>query len=155
MADLEKRLKDDAAAIRADVSPELAARISASIHAAAREPGKPPRRSVGSSLWWASSLTGVAVALVVLALLGRDDLATVDPAVESGQEATIAENAENGSALPPTATVPDSTTVPRSEFPLNAEAAVFAEPLAEELENLKSDLEKARDDVEEDLRQSF
>jgi len=36
--------------------------------------------------------------------------------------------------------------------PLDVRTADFAEPLAEELEKLKSDMEKAREKVGEDLR---
>ena len=105
MADLEKQLKDDAAAIRADVSPELAARISASVHAAVREPEKTASRRSGS-LWWMSSLTGVAAALLILVLLGRDDLATLE-SMETSPEGSTAANT----------TAPPARIVPRLRHP--------------------------------------
>ena len=139
MDNLERRLKEDAAAIEAEVSPELALRIQASLHAAER--ARPDERAdkAGFSMWWISSLTGVAAALLVITILSRN--ADVTP------EAPLVEPSAN--IVP--ATLPGSDVF----MPLNAETAELTGPLEEELERLKSDIEKARESVERDLRESF
>ncbi len=55
---------------------------------------------------------------------------------------------------PPSAT-PGTVISLQSGFPLIAETADWATPLEEELRALQSDLEKARENVERDLRLSF
>jgi len=121
----EERLKRDAAAVRADVSPELESRLRASLEsAAAANPRARSRRPAW--FWLASSLTGTAAALTVIVVLNRQEPAA--PPV------TVA-------APPPLLSMPN----------LNVRPAVLG-PLEEELDKLKSDLEKAervvRDDVE-------
>lgn len=139
MDKLERRLKEDAAQIRADVSAELSARIDASLQAADRV--RPDARIArrGFSMWWISSLTGVAAALLVITLLNRSDTATPDVPADPQISGVV----------------PEYERQMQSEFPLRAETAVLTEPLEEELEKLKSDLEKAREDLAEDLRRSF
>ncbi len=90
----------------------------------------------GVSLWWASSLTGLAAAALVIILINWNP--TTDP-----QE------------VQPVASTPGTVVSIQSGFPLNVETAEWATPLEEELKNLQSDLEKARESVERDLRQSF
>ena len=46
---------------------------------------------------------------------------------------------------------PDVNVAPLAEIPLDIRSAEFADPLAEELENLKSDFEKAREKLGYDL----
>jgi hypothetical protein len=136
MDKLERQLKDDAKAIRAEIPPELAARLGASIQAAA--PGPRPARSSRSAFawWWLSSLSGVAAAFLLIVVLNRDDAPTADRV----DEVPVATES-------PTRTVP-----PLVEVPLDVRTADFAEPLADELNNLKSDIEKAREKLGEDLR---
>jgi len=139
MDNLERRLKEDAAVIEAEVSPELALRIRASLHAAER--ARPDERAdnAGFSLWWISSLTGVAAALLVITILSRNaDVTPETPRVE-----------------PSANIVPENVPGNDVFMPLNAETAELTGPLEEELERLKSDLEKARESVERDLRESF
>lgn len=124
MDSFEERLKRDAAAVRADVSPELEGRLRASLEGAAA--AKPGARSGRPAWFWlASSLTGTAAALVVIALLNREEPAA-PPA---------------GIAAQPFLSVPN----------LDVRPAMLG-PLEDELDKLKSDLEKAervvRDDVE-------
>ena len=139
MDDLERQLKADAAAIPAEVSPELQKRIAASLQAAdtAETSANPARARISS--WWISGLTGVACALLLLVLFNRTEPL---PAIEPD-------------TVPVASTVPDSPPADQVEFPLRAEAAEFAEPLEDELEKLQSDLEKAREAVEAELRRGF
>jgi len=143
MDNFEKQLKQDALDIRVDVSPQMAARIEASIHATERASAAGERRNGGASRWWFSTLAGVVGALLIIVLINRDD-PTVDGLAEPQPTARV---------------VPEVTLQLQDPFPLEAKTAVLAEPLTQdleqELENLKSDLEKARQTVEEDLRQSF
>ena len=140
MDEFEKRLKRDADAIRADVSTELAARIDASLKGI--EPirpvdGKPASTSAG--LWWASSLTGLAAAIVVVVLVNWNQ-----PAIE-----TVPELADEPVTVPP-------DDILETGFPeWDIRTVEFASPLEEELVHLKSDLEKARDKVREDLDFTF
>ena len=139
MDEFAKRLKEDAAKIDAEVSAELQARIEASIHATDRKiirPAVPARRA---SFWWASSLTGLAAAAIVFALLDRLDMnEAVDP-----KEAPVM------------ATVPKYVRQLNSDFSLRVENAYFAEPLEDELQKLKADIEKARNNLRRELSSSL
>lgn len=133
---LDKRLKDDAGLIRADISPEMQERIRASIsstYPVDQELQRPETRGV--SLWLSSSLTGLAAAALVIVLVNWKT--TVEPLEE-------------------TSPTPSQTilSIPTG-FPLSAETAELTIPLEEELRNLQSDLEKARENVERDLKMSF
>ena len=55
----------------------------------------------------------------------------------------------------PISSTPGTVLSIQSGFPLNVETAEWTTPLEEELRNLRSDLEKARENVERDLRLSF
>ncbi len=137
MDKLERQLKQDTDLITADVSPELQERIRASLEST-RQVEQIPRKAEtpGVSLWWASSLTGLAAAALVIVLINWNP--PTDP-----QE------------VQPVASTPGTVVSIQSGFPLNVETAEWATPLEEELKNLQSDLEKARESVERDLRQSF
>ena len=135
MDKLERELKRDAEAIRADISPELAARLEASIRAAA--PSRRPRRSRASfAWWWFSSLSGVAAAFLLIVFLNRNETPSAVPEMQT----------------PVAGDRPPVIVVPITDVPLEVRTVEFAEPLADELENLKSDLEKAREKLASDLR---
>ena len=140
MDKLEQQLKRDAEAIEATVSPQLQARIDASLHAArdVRQADVAPRRT--ASLWWMSSLTGLAAAILIIAFLNlnRDD------AAPENTESTVAA---------PSAAAPERLF--SETFPLETRPAVLTSPLEKELEDLQSDLEKARDSVEQDIKLGF
>jgi len=141
MDELERQLKQDAGEIEATVSPQLRARIDASLHAARdSQPVKSVERT-STSLWWMSSLTGLVAALLVIAFfnLNRED---------TGQAAP---GSDNIAETPPT-----YVERPFAEtFPLEARPAVLTSPLEKELDDLQSDLEKVRENVEEDIRLAF
>ncbi len=87
--------------------------------------------------WWASSLTGLAAALGLVALLNlRPDAA--DP-VQIAAPPTVAGSAAEPIAMPA----------------LRTRTAVLTAPLEEELDELEADLEKARALVREDLGLEF
>jgi hypothetical protein len=141
MDSFEKRLKDDANEIRVEVTPQFEARLDASIRAAERRPTTAPAaRSSTASLWWASSLTGLAAAMMLIVVLNwnREAPPEVSPVIVAA-----------------TPSAPTEQILLPSQFALDARTAVLTEPLEAELENLKSDLEKARDSVARDIPSTF
>ncbi len=127
MDKLARQLREDAERIDVTISDELDARIAASLHAVTpasgrqRTPeGRPPL------FWWASTVTGIAAALAVIALVNwQADRQPTAPPV------TVAE------LQPP--------------IDLHMEAAMLTAPLQEELEALQSDLKKAEEKVRRDI----
>ncbi|MDX1499319.1 MAG: hypothetical protein R3176_05450 [Woeseiaceae bacterium] len=131
-----ERLRDDAARIDVTVAPELEARIRASLEATERAAGAPEReRKASLPRWWATTLTGAALAAAVIVALNLRPGSTVEPAIESG--------------------VPDLAAVDLPRVPLRVEPAVLTSPLEEEYAHLKSDLEKAEKAVREQLDSVF
>ena len=135
MDKLASRLREDAANIDAEISAQLDSRIQASLNAiepeTARQNRIAGRRPV--SFWLASSLTGVAAALAVIAVLNVVDT--------------------NKPEAPPRATV-DNTVQPIQipALDLDVKAATLTGPLAQELEALQADLKKAEEVVRRDVR---
>lgn len=129
MDKLAKRLREDADRIDATVSDELDRRIEASLRGVspAREP-RPVPAARPPWFWVASTVTGVAAALAVIAIVNRQ---VPDP-VEAPPATMVAEE------LPPM-------------IDLKTEAAMLTRPLQQELEDLQSDLKKAEDKVRQDL----
>ena len=129
-----ERLREDAARIDAEISPELDARIQASLHStspvAARQQTRPARSHM---FWLASTLTGVVGALALIAIINRD-IGDISPQV-------TAENGVQQISLP--------------EVDLKAEAAMLTGPLADELERLQQDIKKAEEAVRDDVRIEF
>ena len=137
MDKLERQLREDAGLIKADLSTELQERIRASLEST-RPADQVPRETQmpGTTLWWASSLTGLAAAALVIVLVNWNS--TTGPF-------------ENQPVL----TTPATVFSIQDGFPLDVKTAEWATPLEEELKNLQSDLEKAREKLERDLRLSF
>lgn len=136
MDELKRQLREDAAAIHAEVHPELQARIVESLRSA-----RPMRRSSGGfswPLWLAASLTGAAAAAAAIVWVNVGDIGDVpEPA--------------DGAAY----SVPQYVNEMRREFPLRATTAGLTAPLEEEMKNLRSDLERARQNLEQDLEFTF
>ena len=86
-----------------------------------RQPARPPL------FWWASTITGVAAALAVIALVN----------MQAPDETQVA---------PPAAIV----SVPQM-IDINAESVMLTAPLQQELENLQSDLKRAEEKVKRDI----
>jgi hypothetical protein len=129
MDKLAKRLREDAANINVSVSDELDRRIEASLLAVSPEMAEQrPVTPVKPALfWWASTVTGIAAAVVVIAIMNWR---------APGQ---------------PVADVPLNIVAAVPAIDLKAEAAVLTNPLQEELDNLESDLKKAEEKVRRDI----
>lgn len=140
MDEFEKRLKRDAQAVAAEVSPELRSRIDASLRGI--EPIRPvsAARPTSIRLWWASSLTGLAavIALVLIGFFSGPDSADV-------QEVDVVAR-----TVPPM-----PIDLPLIVPELDIRSAEFTDPLEEELLKLRSDFEKARENVREDVDFTF
>ncbi len=137
MDKLATQLRKDAEAITSEISPQLDTRIRASLQAVQQErPASPApvrnetARSPG--FWWASSLTGIAAAVVLIVVVNTNTVDTTD--------GTLANTAEPALQLP---------ELPR--LPLKVEAAMTTSLLEQELENIQSDLQRAAKAVEEDV----
>jgi hypothetical protein len=133
MDKLARQLRDDAERIEVTISPQLEDRLKASL--AAVEPVRPePVKPVLSParFWWASSLTGVAAAIVLVVAVNWQT-----PGVEPAA----------------TAYAPPSLTPPRIDW--KARTAVLTNPLEQEIENLQSDMKKAEEAVKQDIERLF
>jgi hypothetical protein len=137
MDKLATRLRDDAAAIDAEISTQLDSRIQASLAATGPETAqrREPRRRV-AYFWLASSLTGVAAALALIAVLNVFDVDEPEAIPR-----TVAENAVQPIEIP--------------ALDLDVKAATLAGPLAQELEDLQADLKKAEEVMRGDVRIDF
>jgi len=128
MDKLARQLHDDAQRIDVSVSDELDRRIEASLRAVTPEVEKPrPIPAARPALfWWASSITGVAAAVAVIAIANWQ--APEQPAPSPVNVA---------------ATIP--------VIDLKAETAMLTGPLQQELDRLQSDLKKAEEKVKRDI----
>lgn len=132
MDKLTKQLKADAGRIDVQVSEELDQRINASLQAVTQQKPEPARVSPRSALfWWASSLSGVAAALVIIAFFNTQ------PTPEGPEPAFVA-----------TSPVPEAVT-PTIDW--KTESAMLTRPLQQELEDLQSDIKKAEEKVKRDI----
>lgn len=135
MDKLAEQLRADAARIESSISPELDARIRASLQGITPEPAAQrasKRESKSFSSWWMSSLTGVAAALVLIIFV---NLRAPDPA-------PVVSNS-----------TPQPLILPTVEW--HARTAVLTSPLEQEIDNLQSDLKKAEEAVKQDIDRLF
>ena len=136
MDKLAKLLQDDADLIDVEISDELDRRITASLNGVS--PEIPLAVTVSrrpAIFWWASSLTGVAAALAVIAIV--NSLSEVDKPV-----------------APVAGSSPEMSPVAVATTPIidwKTESAMLTQPLQRELEDLQSDLKKAEEKVKEDI----
>jgi hypothetical protein len=134
MDKLERKLREDASRIDAQVSAQLESRIRAALNAIEPESvrqRKAARRPI--SFWLASSLTGITVALAVIAVLNMIDSNEPEP-------------------IPRSVVGNTAPTVGLPVLELEIEAATLTSPLARELEDLQADLKKAEELVRGDVR---
>ena len=130
MDELARRLREDAARIDAEIPADLERRITASLEAARIQPRRVERgRGLSLSLWWASSLTGIAATAIVVLVLNLNT-GGQDPVIDTPAAAT-----------PP--------LLPGLD--LDVRPATLTAPLERELDNLRSDLEKAEQALREEL----
>jgi len=133
MDKLAKQLREDAERIECTVSAELDKRIQASLLATEPEAAKPRgRESRRAWFWWASSLTGVAAAVVMIAIV----------------------NLQAPDAVPE-ASAPTAAPLVLPSIRWHAETAVLTSPLQEEIDDLQSDLRKAEEAVKQDIERLF
>lgn len=133
MDKLAEKLKTDAALIDVQVSDELDRRITASLQGVTpARPDLPAKQPRPAAFWWASSLTGVAAALVVIAIINAQSQPKGDPVLR----------------VAGTSPVPEVTT-PTIDW--KTESAMLTRPLQQELEDLQSDLKKAEEKVKRDI----
>jgi hypothetical protein len=133
MDKLAQQLREDARRIECEVSAQLDDRIRASLEGVTPEISAQPRREPKPPwFWWASSLSGVAAAIAVIALINLQ-APTPGPTV--------------------TEPVPQAFVIPTIEW--NTETAVLTSPLEQEFENLQSDLKKAEEAVKQDIDRLF
>ena len=129
MDKLASRLRQDAESIDAKVSDELDRRIRASLNGVTlstdQQATTPPARPAG--FWWASSLTGIAAAVAVIAIINSQQDAPVPQATPANIFAAV-----------PT-------------IDLKTETAVMTSPLRQELDALQSDIKKAEKRVREEI----
>ena len=128
MDKLAKQLRADAECIDVTVSDELDRRIDASLRAVT--PATETRRPVASKtplFWWASTITGVAAAVAVIAIVNWQ-----------APEESVSATPSNIVAVVPS-------------IDLRAESAMLTGPLQDELDKLQSDLKKAEEKVERDI----
>lgn len=136
MDKLAERLRKDAADIHVEVSPELDHRIRASLSGVTPEAPREPRPRHSPFFWLASSLTGIAAAAAVIVLINSAE--PVSPA-----------------SVPVAGTETEIELPELPALPLRAEQAMSVSPLEQELDDIQSDLEKARQAVSEDMRLIF
>ena len=128
MDKLAKRLREDAEKIEARITPQLENRIEASLQGVSQEGGLPSSSRRTASFWWASSLTGVAATLAIVAIV---NFAGPEP--------------ETGVTEPPL----QQYTMPR--FDWKPKTAVLTQTLEQELVDIQSDLKKAQQTVRDDI----
>ena len=126
MDKLAKQLREDAEKINVTVSDELDRRIEASLHAVTPATEREVPRARPPLFWLASTLTGVAAALAIIAILNVTE--QQQPAIEPTTMADLYPGLD-----------------------LNMRNAVTVSPLEEELENLQKDLKRAEEKVKEDI----
>ncbi|MGI9204641.1 MAG: hypothetical protein ACR2Q3_11550 [Woeseiaceae bacterium] len=140
MDEFEKRLKQDADAVEASVSPQLRARIDASLRSTERARPTGPETRPASRLWWASSLTGLTATIAFIAVLNMNRSEPPPAVVPVADMPTVPDTARDFPLIPPE---------------LDIQSAEFAGPLEEELLRLRADIEKARNSVREDIDFTF
>jgi hypothetical protein len=133
MDKLAEQLKDDAARIDARISDDFDRRMAASLEAVSQEeaPSTPRNRQRPAAFWWASSLTGVAAALVLIAIVNSQSQVGDAPVVS------------------PTTSPVSMATIPSIDW--RAESAMLTRPLQRELEDLQADLKKAEEKVKKEI----
>ncbi|MGB5353479.1 MAG: hypothetical protein WBN32_07720 [Woeseia sp.] len=132
MDKFEQRLKHDAAAIDAEVAPELRARIDVNLEPVAR---RQPNSAPGVSAFW-PAFAGVAGLAVLAFLLLPAEKEAADP--ETQFSATPVYLAQQ--PLP---------------MPLRLQPVELTEPLEQELQLLRADLERVRQSIARELRSTL
>ncbi len=128
MDKLANQLREDASKIDVAISPELDDRIRASLHGVKQDAKRSSGERRTSSFWWASSLTGVAAVMAIIAIVNLN---------EPEPEIAVTEPPIRAFAIP--------------QFTWKPKPALLTESLEQELADIQSDLKKAEHAVREDL----
>lgn len=129
MDKLAERLRQDAERIDVAVSDELDDRILASLRAVTpRDDASVVKKRRPALFWWASSLTGVAAAAAVIVIVNTQ---------------------QAGEAPAPATPTNILAAVPVIDW--KTETAMMTGQLEEELNNLRSDIKRAEQQVREDI----
>ena len=128
MDKLAKQLREDADQIKVLITPELENRIEASLRGAVQDDAASVKRGQSTLFWWASSLTGVAATLVIIAIVNLSE-----PELESA----ITEPQQQAFSVP--------------KFAWKPQPAVLTQTLEQELVDIQSDLKKAEQTVRDDI----
>ena len=133
MDKLAEQLRLDAEQIDAQVSAQLDERIRASLESASQQQPKAPAERPSTTFWWASSLTGIAATLLVIAIV---NLSSTEP--------------EPGMTQPP----PGDYDYMATRFDrLKLKDAVSTQTLQQELVDIQTDLRKAEQALRDDIEQ--
>jgi len=128
MDKLAQRLRADAERIEVTVSDELDRRIEASLQNVTPEVERSrPVASKPPLFWWASTITGIAAAIAVIAIVNW----------QAPEQTPAAMPASLVAAVP--------------AIDLKVESAMLTDPLQDELDKLQSDLKKAEEKVKRDI----
>lgn len=129
MDELARRLKRDAERIEVTVSPELDQRLNASLQSVTPEAARKRQgeRARPAGFWWASSLTGIVAAAVVIAI------------------------ANFQREVPPPQATPASVVAAVPVIDWKAETAMLTQQLEQELDALQSDIRKAEEKVRQEI----
>ena len=128
MDKLAQRLHDDADKIETTISPELERRIQASLQGISQQPATPSAPSSRPvSMWWASSITGVAAAVAMIAIINSQQ------------------------PKPELKTEPQQAPLELPFVDWNAQTADLTRPLQKEYENLQADLKKAEKALKDNI----
>ena len=128
MDKLAKQLREDADQIKVLITPELESRIEACLRGVAQDNGAVVKSRQSALFWWASSITGVAATLAIIAVVNLS-------------------NPELETAI----TEPPQQTFSVPKFNWKPKPAVFTETLEQELVDIQSDLKKAEQTVRDDI----
>lgn len=128
MDELARQLREDADRIDFSVSDELDRRIRASLEGVRPERRPAPRPWRRALFWWASSLTGMALAAAIVVVV---NLPGTEPAPAPAKPLVL----------------------PDIEW--RVQTAELTTPLEQEMDHLESDLKKTHDVVKQDIDRLF
>jgi hypothetical protein len=137
MDNFEKRLKQDAHAIDAEVPAQLRSRINAQLASTVQQRPVPRQRQPAA---WLSVATAAGVAVLGVLLLRGDD-----PPLEGVEP----------DATPAFAATPTYTPQQASPLLLQVQPVDVTQPLERELLSLQSDLQRVRASIEQELRSTL
>ena len=139
MDKFDETLKEDATEIVTGDSAQLRERIDASLRATKRIKPVPEGRPFGVNFWLASSLTGLAAAVIAIVLINWNRQLPVETPVEPAASVTV----------------PEFEQLEQLNPPRLIRTAEFTTPLEEELAHLQADIERARAVVKKDIDFTF